>query len=105
LAKDYGLVVQQKLDRGYLTDKMGNALEVNIFGRAIKDDQEVMIIGESKSQLSKKEVDRFVRRKLDRFTGVFPNIFPLLVTHMTTEPDVATYAKDKGIAVYSSSSF
>lgn len=105
LAKDYELVVQEALNRGYLTDNKGNPLEINIFGRASKDDQEIMIIGESKSQLSKKEIDRFIRRKLDRFSGVFPHIFPLLVAHMTTEPDVAAYAKDKGIALYLSSKF
>jgi hypothetical protein len=105
LARDYGLAVQEKLKRGYLTDNKGQTVEVNIIGRATKDDQEVMIIGESKSQLSKNEVDRFIRRRLERFSGVFRHIFPLLITHMTTEPDVEAYVQNKGIALYYSYDF
>jgi hypothetical protein len=105
LAKDYGLVVQERLKRGYLTDNKGQPIEVNVIGRALKDDQEIMIVGESKSQLSKNEVDRFIRRKLERLSGVFPDIFPLLITHMTTEPEVEAYTKAKGIALYYSYDF
>jgi hypothetical protein len=106
LRRDYGLTLREELKRGYVTDSKGNALEINIIGRATtKEINEIFIIGESKSQLSKNEVDRFIRRKLDRLAGVYPDIFPLLVTYQITAPDVETYARDKGIALYYSYDF
>jgi hypothetical protein len=104
LENDYGLVVQGRLKRGYVTDAQGNPLEINVIGQASRDGQAMMIVGESKSQLSKNEVDKFIRRKLNRLAGM-ANIFPLLITHMITAPDVEDYARQKGIAVYYSYDF
>jgi hypothetical protein len=75
-------------------------LEVNIFGTAERDGEEVVIVGESKSQLSKNDVDRFLRRTIDVLRGLYPQILPLLVTHMTSEPDVEEYARSLGVALY-----
>ena len=62
-------------------------------------------MGETKSQLSKNDVDSFVRRKMNRLEGVFEEMFPVLVTHMTSSYDVEEYAKEKGIALYYSYDF
>jgi len=64
-----------------------------------------MIVGEGKSQLSKKGVDEFISKKLKRLEGVYEEIFPLLITYMISEPEVEDYAREKGIAIYYSYDF
>ncbi len=111
LERDFGLIVQGRLKRGYVPDVEGRLLEVNIFGQAVRNDgatptgRVVTIVGEGKSQLSANDVDRFIRRKLARLQGAFDELFPLLVTYMITAPDVEEYARQKGIAVYYSYDF
>ena len=67
LQRDFGLLVQGRLKRGYLKDKQGNELEVNIIGQALQNGKPVTIIGESKSQLSKPKIDKFIQKRLERF--------------------------------------
>ena len=105
LQRDFGLMVQGRLKRGYLKDNQGKELEVNIIGQALQKDRTVTLLGESKSQLSKQKVDEFVRKRLRRFEGVIPECFPILITHMTSSSEVEEYAKSKGIAVYYSYDF
>ncbi|RME50192.1 MAG: chordopoxvirus fusion protein, partial [Caldilineae bacterium] len=40
-----------------------------------------------------------------RLEGIFEDIFPLLITHMTTSSDVEAYAREQGLAVYYSYDF
>jgi len=105
LKRDYGLDVKGRLRRQFVKDNQGQYIEVNIVGEAAQNGKTVMIVGESKSQLSKRGVDEFLRKKLRRLEGVFENMFPVLVTHMITSPDVENYAKDQGIALYYSFDF
>jgi hypothetical protein len=101
LRRDFGMIVTGRLKRGYVTDNRGQAMEVNILGEAIKDGQAVVIVGESKSQLSKNAVDDFIARRLGRLQGVFAKeMFPVMITHMTSAPDVEEYTRAKGIALY-----
>jgi uncharacterized phage infection (PIP) family protein YhgE len=105
LLRNHGLQVIGRLKRGYAIDAEGNAYEVNILGEAQRDGQRLTIIGESKAQLSKQEIDRFVRRKLRPLQRIYGTVFPIIVTHMTTSPDVERYAREKGVAVYYSYDF
>jgi len=105
LKKDFGLAVKGRLKRQFIEDHEGKHIEVNIVGEAGKNGSKVTIIGESKSQLSRKGVNEFARKKLKRLEGVFEEIFPVLVTYMVSEPDVEAYAKSKGIALYYSYDF
>ncbi|EDN71127.1 conserved hypothetical protein [Beggiatoa sp. PS] len=105
LQRDFGLIVQGPLKRGYLTDNKGKELEVNIIGQALQDGKTVTIIGESKSQLSKSKIDSFIRKRLQRFEGVIKEPFPILITHMISSSDVEEYAKSQGIALYYSYDF
>ncbi|MCS7312523.1 MAG: hypothetical protein NZ742_06385 [Acidobacteria bacterium] len=106
LARDFGLTVHGPLRRKYVIDRQGDLLEVNIVGQASQNGESVTIVGEAKVQLSKNDVDRFVRKKLKRLEGTLPGrLFPVLVTHMTTAVDVEAYARSKGIAVYYSYEF
>lgn len=105
LQRDHGLTVKGRLTRKFVRDNRGEDIEVNILGRAERNGQTYTIVGESKSQLSKKDVDAFIRKKLKRLEGVFDAIFPVLVTHMISQPDAEEYARQKGIAVYYSFDF
>jgi myosin heavy subunit len=100
LKQDYGIEVQGRLKRDYLVDRQGNHLEVNILGEGVREGETITIVGESKAQLSANEIDRFLRRKVRRLQGVYPNLFPIIVTYMTTSPDVLEHARQRGVAVY-----
>lgn len=105
LARDFGIEVESDLKRQFVADNTGEYIEVNIFGQARRNGDIITIVGESKAQLSKNDVDAFVRRKLQRLQGVYPNPFPILVTHMISERDVEDYARQQGIVVYYSYQF
>ncbi len=105
LKEDYGIEVRERLKRQYVADKDGRLLEVNIFGHATKEGKPIVIIGESKSQLSTKDINRFIQGRLKRFEGVFDSIFPIIVTYMISSPNVEEYARKKGIALYFSYDF
>jgi len=105
LKKDYGITIQRRLKRDYIADNKGNFIEINIIGEARRNGKDIMIIGESKSQLSKKGVDNFIRKKLAKIDKRDKEIFPLVITHMISSPEVEEYVKDKGIALYYSYDF
>ena len=91
----------------YLRPGVGrrDPVEVNIFGRGRRNGREVVVIGESKSQLSAKNIDHFIQGRLTRLEPLFEDVFPILVTHMISSPDVAAYAQERGIALYYSYQF
>ncbi len=105
LKRDYGIIVEERLRRRFVTDKQGEKIEVNIIGEAKRDSKKIEIVGEGKSQLSKNNINEFIKKKLRRLEGVYEEIFPILITYMTSEPDVEEYTKKKGIALYYSYDF
>ena len=105
LKTDHGIEVEDRLIRTYLTTDRGYPVEVNIFGRGRRDGREVVVIGESKSQLSAKNIDHFIQGRLTRLEPLFEDVFAVLVTHMISSPDVAAYAQERGIALYYSYQF
>ena len=94
LEKNHGVKLKEKLKRGFLTVTKGQKIEVNIIGRGQVGEKEVLIIGECKSQLSKNDIDNFIRRKLERIKEVVDvEVFPVVVTHMISIDDVEDYAR------------
>jgi hypothetical protein len=53
LKRDHGVLVKGRLKREYVKDKAGEYIEVNISGLARQNGKELVIVGESKSKLSK----------------------------------------------------
>ena len=104
LAADYGVSCEEPLYRDYLADNKGADVEVNILGRAKKDAQDLLIVGASKAQLSKKDVQAFIKRITRIDTGGL-RPFPVLVTHMISQRDVKNYAQSQGVAIYLSYQF
>ncbi len=105
LKRDYGIIVEERLKRKFVTDNKGKKIEVNIIGEAKRNGKRIKIVGEGKSQLSKNNINEFIKKKLKRLEGVYEEICPILITYMTSEPDVEEYAKKKGIAIYYSYDF
>lgn len=105
LKADYGIEVQGQLIRTYLKDNRGRSLEVNIYGKGRENGREVVILGESKSQLSANHIERFIKRRLKPLRPQFENVLPVLITHMISSEPVAAYAKEHGIALYYSYQF
>jgi len=100
LERDFGIVVTERLKRQWMRDNTDAEIEVNIVGEGMRDGKKITIIGECKSHLSKNKTDDFIRKKLERLEGVFDEIFPLVVTHMTSSSGVEDYVKEQGIALY-----
>ena len=105
LFREYGLRVEGRLKRRHVQDSTGRYIEVNIFGTATRNGEQVTLVGESKSQLSKNDIDRFLRRTVEALRANYPNIFPILVTHITSEPDAEDYARSLGVVVFYSYEF
>ena len=105
LLRDYGLELLEPLVRTFVRDQKNRPIEVNIFGKGRRNGTEVVILGEAKAQLSKKDVDRFLRRKVKPLEAIFPEKFLVLVAHMVSAPEVEDYARQKDIALYYSYQF
>ena len=97
LAQELGLKIEGRFVRKFVKDKKGRPIEVNIIGEAIKNGKKIVIIGEAKAQLSKNKVLEFLRKRMKPLQEVFGEIFPILITHMITQPDVEEYAHKHGI--------
>jgi len=105
LARDHGLIVEGRLKRGYLKARDGRSLEINILGRGRRNGEEVIILGESKTRLSKNNIDQFLNRKLKLLPDLGAPVFLILVTHMISEADAEDYAREQGAVVYYSYDF
>ena len=61
LKEKYNIRIIEPLKRGYI--KLGKKyIEVNIYGKGKRDDEEFIIIGEAKTRLSQKEVNKFIEK-------------------------------------------
>ncbi len=105
LKEEYNIELERKPVRQYLTNALGREEEVNIYGLARKGKEKVVVIGESKSHLSRRHVDAFLK-KVKRLDPMFSKgkKFLLMITHQS-KPKVLNYAKEKGIRVYFSYDF
>ncbi|RLB09589.1 MAG: chordopoxvirus fusion protein [Deltaproteobacteria bacterium] len=99
LNSEFGLKVIGDLKRGHLEVAPNRYIEVNIWGEAEKNGSMFNVLGEAKTQLKKKDVDKFQKliKKVGNITG--RDIFPVLITYQTS-PQVLSFAKEKGIKVY-----
>ena len=105
LLHDFGIETKEPLYRRFVLDNKGKQIEVNIFSVAVRNGETIQVIGEAKSQLSRRKVDEFLRKKVRRLQGAYPPLFPILITYMISEPDVEKYANEKGVHLYYSYQF
>ncbi len=97
LKESYKIEVVEKLKRDYFIVD-GEYVEVNIFGRAKKEDEdrEYILLGESKSRVSKKALDAFLR-KCDKISKRLSKEPIKVFVSYIFPPEVKEYAKEKGI--------
>jgi multidrug efflux pump subunit AcrA (membrane-fusion protein) len=106
LARDHGLKVQGRLRRDFVRSVSGGPIEVNILGEAVDaQGRRRRIVGESKAQLSIKDIERFLRLRVDPFRSGPEELFPIVVAHMVSQPETMERAREKGVAVYLSYEF
>jgi len=104
LEQRYNIKLKEDLKRKFFTYKGDRKIEINIVGKGIKDNEEIMIIGESKSQLQKRQVDQFLEKRFIYDKLFSEKKFYLMVTYMTDE-DTQKYAEDKGVKIFYSYEF
>ena len=105
LRRDYGIEVEEPLYRNDLTDDKGRDVEVNILGRARRGEEKLLIVGESKAQPSKRDIDHFLTRRAARLDTRGRTPFPVIVAHMVSQRGTAEYGRQQGAAVYLSYQF
>lgn len=93
------------LRRDWMPTRRGKMVEVNIVGRCKRHEETILLIGESKLQLSRKYVDSFLKTRLQQIDTGGLTAFPIFIAHMESEPGVVKYAKEQGVAVYLSYQF
>ena len=99
LGKDHSIKVLGDLRRDFVPLSDGKFVEANIIGEGIKEGNHVTILGEAKTQLKKRDVDKFVSLVSAIQSEVPYPVVSLLITHQTS-PQVRQYALEKGIIVY-----
>ena len=99
LERDHSIIIQDKLKRGFLEIPKNKFVEINIWGKGTRLGMQVEIIGEAKTQLKKKDVDKLLMTVKAVENYIRAQIVPVCVTFQTS-PHVQKYAKEKGVIVY-----
>jgi len=102
LKQEKGIEIQI-MDRRFIVYADGKDDEINIYGEGLKEGEKVYIVGESKSQLGKKDADRFQKLILRVSGHVKGKVYPVIITH-SAHPSVEEYAKKNipGLEIYKS---
>ena len=103
LKRDLGLKVEGRLLRRYLPgEKKGKYIQVNIYGWGLKNGQKILILGEAKTSISRREIGRFQKLAV-RVAGLqkvsSDNVCQVIVVHDIT-PEVEEYATERGVHLY-----
>ncbi len=92
LKEDFGVEIEGDLERTFI-EYDGREDEVNIYGRGKLDGKRVYIIGESKAQIGRGDVESFVKMVKRLGRHLKEQIIPLLVCY-AVHPRVETYIKE-----------
>ena len=96
--------ITEPLHRDFIEVGIGRYEEVNLIGKGRKDGKEVIIVGDCKTQMKKKDIDSFLR-VLQRIENILKGEKIVVgVTYQATIP-VRKYAEEKGIKLYFSYEF
>jgi predicted transcriptional regulator len=105
LRRDWQIETLEPLHRDWMPNKRGKMVEVNIVGRGSRHGETLLLLGESKLQLSRKYVDAFLKTRIRQIDTGELTAFPIIIAHMESEPGVVAYAREQGMAVYLSYQF
>jgi len=103
LKRDLDVEIEGRLLRKYIPGPDGRRyIQVNIYGWGRREGEKVLILGEAKTSLSKREVNKFMKhvKLVSSLEGVDgDHVITVGVVHTVT-PDVEEYACEKGIKLY-----
>ncbi len=103
LLRDIGIELEGKLVRRYFPGKRdGQYIQANIYGWGRKNGDKILILGEAKTSISRREISRFqklAKRIADIEKYPFDKVCQVIVVHDIT-PNIEQYAKEKGIRIY-----
>jgi DNA repair exonuclease SbcCD ATPase subunit len=97
LKKKYNIRTVGNFVRDYFIIN-GEHVEVNIFGRVKKGNKEYILIGEAKSQVTKKAIDKFLK-KCDKISKKFSKETIKVFISYIFPPGIKEYAEEKGIVL------
>jgi DNA repair exonuclease SbcCD ATPase subunit len=97
LKRKYNIKPVGNFVRDYFTIN-GEHVEVNIFGRVKKGNKEYILIGEAKSQVTKKAIDKFLK-KCDKISRSFSKETIKVFISYIFPPGIKEYAEEKGIVL------
>ena len=99
LQRDHAITLKGRLKRGFLETGRNKYIEINIWGQGERDGKSIELIGEAKTQLKKRDVDKFLQTIQAIQPHIDHAIHPICITYQTS-PAVIHYAKEKGITLY-----
>jgi regulator of replication initiation timing len=99
LQRDHAITLKGRLKRGFLETGRNKYIEINIWGQGEREGKSIEIIGEAKTQLKKRDVDKFLQTIQAIQPHIDNAIHPICITYQTS-PAVIHYAKEKGITLY-----
>jgi DNA repair exonuclease SbcCD ATPase subunit len=97
LKRNYNIKAVGNFVRDYFIIN-GEHVEVNIFGRVKKGNKEYILIGEAKSQVTKKAIDKFLK-KCDKISKKFSKETIRVFISYIFPPGIKEYAEEKGIVL------
>jgi DNA repair exonuclease SbcCD ATPase subunit len=97
LKRNYNIKAVGNFVRDYFIIN-GEHVEVNIFGRVKKGNKEYILIGEAKSQVTKKAIDKFLK-KCDKISRSFSKETIKVFISYIFSPGIKEYAEEKGIVL------
>jgi chromosome segregation ATPase len=97
LKRKYNIKAVGNFVRDYFTIN-GEHVEVNIFGKVKKGNKEYILIGEAKSQVTKKAIDKFLK-KCDKISRSFSKETIKVFISYIFSPGIKEYAEEKGIVL------
>jgi DNA repair exonuclease SbcCD ATPase subunit len=97
LKRNYNIKAVGNFVRDYFIIN-GEHVEVNIFGKVKKGNKEYILIGEAKSQVTKKAIDKFLK-KCDKISKKFSKETIKVFISYIFPPGIKEYAEEKGIVL------
>jgi|Deesub1362A_J573_1020465.scaffolds.fasta_scaffold00396_14 predicted transcriptional regulator len=99
LKRDFGIRITSPLKRDYIEISPGEYKEANIIGKGRHNGQEVLILGECKTQLKKTDIDSFIKF-VKKAGKILQGEKLLLTVTYQASPPVRRYAEQKGVKLY-----
>ena len=98
IKRDFGIIITEPFKRKFIP--FGNKyIEINIIGKGKKGEKEYIILGECKTQLKKRDVDKFLKT-MEKVKHQLPEEKKFVFVTYQTSPEVESYIKNKNLKLY-----